>query len=97
VSEDDQAPTLKEDSRVHEVMKSFDFMSEEEQGDDPRLVQEWIDDLQPIPAVPEDAVKETDLRAWDDKMRQYNIEAVREVLEKACHDATLSPRYRTRV
>jgi hypothetical protein len=36
-----------------ERLNLFDFMTEDEQGDDPSSIQEWIDDLRSIPPVPE--------------------------------------------
>lgn len=57
-----------------EPLKSFDFMTEDEQGDDPVLIQEWIDDLRSIPPVPENPKKEAGWRVWEEKMRLFNIE-----------------------
>jgi hypothetical protein len=63
-------------------MAAIDFMTEDEQGDVPELVEQWVDDLQSIPPVPEDPDKEAELRSWDEKMRQFNIEAVRKQFEE---------------
>jgi len=63
-------------------LKSFDFMTEDEQSDDPILVQEWIDELRSIPPVPENPEKEAEWRSWDEKMRQFNVEAVRKQFEE---------------
>jgi hypothetical protein len=61
----------------------IDFTTEDEQSNDPEVVQQWIDDLlRSIPPVPEHPEKEAEWRAWDEKMRQFNIEAVRKQFEK---------------
>lgn len=63
--------------------KSFDFMTEDEQSDDPEMVQQWIDDLRSIPPVPAvNRKKEAEWRAWEEKMRIFNIEAVRKQFEE---------------
>jgi hypothetical protein len=63
-------------------MESLKFMTEDEQSDDPNSVQEWIDDLRSIPPVPTNPEKEAEWRAWGEKMRQFNIEAVRKQFEE---------------
>jgi hypothetical protein len=63
-------------------MAGIDFMTEDEQSDDPEAVEQWVDDLLSIPPVPEDPEKEAEWRAWDEKMRQFNIEAVRKQFEE---------------
>lgn len=60
----------------------IEFMTEDEQNDDREAVQQWIDDLRSIPPVPEDPEKEAEWRAWDVKMRKFNIEAVRKQFEE---------------
>ena len=65
-----------------ERLQSFDFMTEDEQSDDPEGVQQWIDDLRSIPPVPENPEKEAEWRAWDEKMRHFNLEAVRKQFEE---------------
>jgi hypothetical protein len=63
-------------------MAAIDFMTEDEQSDDPEEVERWVDDLRSIPPVPENPEKEAEWRAWDEKMRQFNIEAVRKQFEE---------------
>ena len=57
-------------------------MTEDEQSDDPEEVEEWVDDFRSIPPVTEDPEKEAEWRAWDEKICQFNIEAVRKQFEK---------------
>jgi hypothetical protein len=64
-----------------ERLRSFQFMTEDEQGEDPTVVQEWIEDLRSIPPVPENAEKEAERRAWDERMHRFNVEAVRKQFE----------------
>ena len=60
----------------------LDFMTEDEQGDDPVLVQQWIDDLRSIPPVPANPEKEAEWRVWEEKMRHFNVDAVRKQFEE---------------
>jgi hypothetical protein len=70
------------DRSAADEMAAIDFMTEDEQSDDPEEVEEWVDDLRSIPPVPENPEKETESRAWDETMRQFNIEAVRKQFEE---------------
>jgi hypothetical protein len=63
-------------------LSDIDFMTEDAQSDDPVAVQQWIDDLRSIPPVPEDPVKEAEWRVWEERMRQFNLEAVRKQFEE---------------
>jgi hypothetical protein len=65
-----------------EPRQPFEFMSEEEQSDDPEAIRQWIEDLRSIPPVPEDPVADAEWKAWQEKMRAYNIEAMRKQFEE---------------
>jgi hypothetical protein len=83
---DDNGPpsTSDETSAGREANKRFTevhFTSENEQSDDPEVVQQWIDELRSIPPLRENPEKETELQAWDETMRRFNIEAVRKQFE----------------
>lgn len=67
------------EGRRLEVREAFgiEFMTEEEQGDDPESIRRWIEDLDSIPPVSIDPEKEAAWKAWEEEMRRYNIEAVR--------------------
>ena len=83
--DDGLPPTADEIAAVQEAMRRFtaiDFMTEDEQSDDPEAVEQWVDDLRSIPPVPENPEKEAEWRAWDETMRQFNIEAVRKQFEE---------------
>jgi hypothetical protein len=60
------------------ALSGIDFMTEDEQGDAPEVVREWIEDLRNIPPVPPDPAREAEWAAWQEKMRLFNIEAVRQ-------------------
>jgi hypothetical protein len=72
-------------SSLEQVMKRFgeiDFMTEEQQTDEPETLQRWIEELRSIPPVPEEPEREAESRAWDETMRRFNIEAVRKQFEE---------------
>lgn len=61
-----------------DVLSEIEFMKEDEQGDDPEAIRAWIEDLRSIPPVPTVPVREAEWAAWQEKMRLFNIEAVRQ-------------------
>jgi hypothetical protein len=65
-----------------EILPGADFMTEDEQSGDEEAIQQWIDDLRTIPPVPEDPARESEWQAWEEKMRLFNIEAVRKQFEE---------------
>ena len=57
-------------------------MTEDEQGDDPESIAEWItwsNSLEPLVWTPEE---EAEMSAWRQKMKAFNIEAVRRQMEE---------------
>ncbi|MBX9584936.1 MAG: hypothetical protein K2X87_31920 [Gemmataceae bacterium] len=64
-----------------DVPAGIEFMTEEEQADDPESIRQWIEDLDSIPPVPIDPAEEAAWRAWEEEMRRYNVEAVRRQFE----------------
>jgi hypothetical protein len=67
---------------LEEPATTIEFMTEEEQSDDPVAIQRWIDDLRAIPAVPQQPLQETEQIAWQEKVKEFNVEAVRHQMEK---------------
>jgi hypothetical protein len=60
----------------------FEFLTEEEQGDDPESIRRWIEELRalgPIPMTPE---QEAAMLAWQEKAENFNREAVRRQMEE---------------
>lgn len=58
------------------------FMTEEEQGDDPAAIQQWIEELRALPPLPMTPEQEAQLLAWRQKMKEFNVEAVRRQMEE---------------
>jgi hypothetical protein len=68
---------------VREVAPAgMEFMTEEEQGDDPESIRRWIDELRAIPALPMTPEQEAELLAWRQKVKEFNVEAVRRQMEE---------------
>jgi hypothetical protein len=63
-------------------LPAVEFMSEAEQSNDPDSIQQWIDELRAIPAVPCDSSEEAEWRAWEETLRHHNLEAVRQQFEE---------------
>jgi hypothetical protein len=60
----------------------IEFMTEDEQSDDPIAIQRWIDELHALPAVPENIFQEAEQLAWREKMKTFNMEAVRRQMQE---------------
>jgi hypothetical protein len=58
------------------------FMTEDEQGDDPESIQRWLEALDSIPLLQMSAEEEASWEAWRQKMKAFNIEAVRRQMEE---------------
>ena len=66
-----------------ETLPGVEFMTEDEQSDDPEAIQQWIDDLRTLPPVPDNSAKDAEWQAWEEKLRLFNIEAVRKQFEES--------------
>ncbi|CAN5286678.1 hypothetical protein BH10PLA2_BH10PLA2_34300 [soil metagenome] len=83
--EDTQPSSLDESVNRQEFldrMKSVNFMTEEEQGDDTASIQAWLTELRSIPPVPTSPEQQAALQAWRAQMRESNLEAVRKQFEQ---------------
>jgi hypothetical protein len=58
------------------------FMTEEEQGDDPEAIQRWIDEVRALPPLPMTPEQEADLLAWRQRVKEFNLEAVRRRMQE---------------
>jgi len=65
-----------------EQSSDIEFMSEEQQGDDPAAIERWIDELKSLPGVPEDPSQEAERLAWQEKVKAFNVNAVRRQMEE---------------
>ena len=57
------------------------FMTEDEQSDDPAAIQRWIDELRALPPMPLDPSQEVERLAWQEKMKTFNLQAVRDQMK----------------
>src|SRR5437763_1516735 len=67
---------------AEDAATDVNFMTEEQQSDDPQAVQQWIDELRTLPAVPLTAEQEADLVAWRQRVKDFNLAAVRRQMEQ---------------
>ncbi len=67
---------------LEEPVPSIEFMSEKEQSDDPAAIQRWIDELRAMPPLPITPVQEAELLAWRQKVKEFNLEAVRRQMQE---------------
>lgn len=65
-----------------ESFSEIEFMTEEEQGDDPESIARWLAEFDAIPRLPMTAEEEAELMAWRQKMKAFNVEAVRRQMEE---------------
>jgi hypothetical protein len=57
-------------------------MTEEEQGDDPEAIAQWIAEFNAIPPLTMSAEDEAALDAWRRQLKDFNVEAVRRQMEE---------------
>lgn len=67
---------------VREEPADLVFMTEDEQGDDPESIRQWIEDLESIPPVPTTPAEDAARQAWAEQVKRYNVEAVRRQFEE---------------
>lgn len=60
----------------------IEFMTEEEQSDDPKAIEQWIAELRAMPAVTMTPEDEASLAAWRKKVKEFNLDAVRRQMEE---------------
>ena len=58
------------------------FMTEEQQRDDPESVRHWIDEMRAIPPLPMTPEQEADLVAWRQQVKEFNLAAVRKQMDE---------------
>ena len=59
-----------------------EFMTEEEQSDDPEAVERWIAEMRATPPLPMTPEQEAEMIAWRAKAKEFNLEAVRRQMEE---------------
>jgi hypothetical protein len=60
----------------------IEFMTEEEQADDPESIQRWIAELREIPPLTMTAEQEAEPLAWRQKVKAFNLDAVRRQMKE---------------
>ena len=63
-------------------LADVDFMTEDEQSDDPEAIERWIAELHALPGITMTAEEETEMVAWRKKEKEFNLEAARREMEK---------------
>lgn len=59
-----------------------EFMTEDEQSDDPEAIRRWSEELHSLPPVPDELKRECEPTEWDEQMSQFNREAIRKQLQE---------------
>jgi hypothetical protein len=67
---------------LEDASAGMDFMAEEEQSDDPEAIQRGIDEVRAIPPLPMTPAQEAEMRAWQQRVKESNREAVRRQMEE---------------
>lgn len=70
------------DETVRLPAAEIQFLTEEEQRDDPASVQQWIEELRAIPPLPMTPEQEAEMLAWLQKVKEFNLAAVRKQMEE---------------
>jgi hypothetical protein len=63
-------------------LPDIEFMSEAEQSDDPEAIEQWIKNLELLPAPAITPAQQEELAAWRKKMKEFNLDAVRRQMEE---------------
>lgn len=67
---------------LEEPLADFVGMTEEEQGDDPESIAQWIAEFRAIPPLTMSAEDEAAMLEWRQKVKEYTIAAVRRQMEE---------------
>jgi len=63
-------------------LKDVDFMTEDEQSDDPAAIKRWIAELEALPGITMKPEEEAEMHAWRKKEKEFNLEAARREMAK---------------
>lgn len=67
---------------VGNCFHDVDFMTEDEQSDDPDAVKRWIAELEALPGIAMTQEEEAKMIAWRGKEREFNLEVARREMAK---------------
>ncbi len=59
-----------------------EFMTEDQQSDDPEEIERWIAELRASPALTLTPEQEADRIAWRNKVKEFNLQAVRRQMDE---------------
>jgi hypothetical protein len=63
-------------------LDDVDFMTEDEQSDDPAAIKHWIAELNALPGITMSPEEEAEMHAWRKKEKDFNLEAARREMAK---------------
>jgi hypothetical protein len=63
-------------------LDDVDFMTEDEQSDDPDVIKRWIAELEALPGITMNPEEEMEMLAWRRKEKEFNLEAARREMAK---------------
>lgn len=67
---------------TEDLLADVDFMTEDQQSDDPEAIERWAQELQALPALTMTPQQEAEMLAWQKKAKEFNREAVRRQMEE---------------
>jgi hypothetical protein len=70
-------------TEANKQVSPVSMMTEDEQGDDPELIANWLAAFDAIPAAATSPLDDPAVVAWREAMRRHNIEAVRKQMLEA--------------
>jgi hypothetical protein len=62
---------------------AIEMMTEDDQGSDPESIARWLALADAVPLATSSPLDDPEVVAWREKMRQYNVEAVRKQMQEA--------------
>jgi hypothetical protein len=65
------------------TLPSIEMMTEDDQCSDPESIARWLALADAIPLAASSPLDDPAVIAWREKMRQYNVEAVRKQMQEA--------------
>jgi hypothetical protein len=69
-------------AEVNKPVPPVPMMTDDEQGDDPESVAEWLAAFDAIPVAATSPLDDPAVVAWREAMRRFNIEAVRKQMQE---------------
>lgn len=60
----------------------IEFLTEDEQSDDPEAIERWIEELHTLPALTMTPDQEAEMIVWRKKAKEFNLQAMRRQMEE---------------